>query len=273
MFKFSSQAGPAKNLCLLNHGLSLWRKLPSSLYPCSLQLFMNFSFHPWSPFLTLQSFPTLSQTTVFLAHCVCIHHSLRYPPSFPGGWIDCVFVSCGGHGVKQMCWGEWQNNQLSFLTVPNELHRSHGQEAISPFLPHLWTQLVPSLPPSVFSLHFSFPGSAPPPFTWSHFTSSSTAWCCIITNLQIMSPLSLPFSLNNLSKTSWVTFASECCQSRFPPSLLKRPREDALRSNDSVDWADQMWTHTLGTSFYCAICVSPPIFECLERFHNSCFLS
>lgn len=55
----------------------------------------------------------------------------------------------------------------------------------------------------------------PPPSTQSHFTGNSTACRYIITNLQIMSPLSFLLSLNNLSKTSWVTFASVCCQSRF----------------------------------------------------------
>lgn len=94
----------------------------------------------------LWPFPTLKRNS-HLPCSLLLYLSLSpFPPSFPGGWMDGVFASCGGHGVKHVCWGEWLNNQLSFLTAPNELHRSHGQEAISPLLPRLWTQLSPSLP-------------------------------------------------------------------------------------------------------------------------------
>lgn len=150
------------------------------------------------------------------------------------------FASHGGHGVKQMCREEWQNNQLSFLTVPNELHRSCGQKAIPPHFCHV---SLNSSPPFISSRHSSLPVSAHPPFTPSHFTGNASACWCIIANLQIMSPPLHPhplFSVNNLSKTRWVTFASECCQSRFPPSLLKRPGEEALQYNGLDDWADQM---------------------------------
>lgn len=119
--------------------------------------------------------------------------------------------------------------------------------------------LSTSPPPSIPSRHPSLPAYVHPRFTLSHFTGNASACWCIIPNLQIMSPLSLPFSVNNLSKTSWVTFASECCQSRFPLSLLKRPGEEALQSNDLDDWVDQMWTDTLGSSLYCSV------------FSNLCF--
>lgn len=114
---------------------------------------MEFSLPPWSPSPLLRSFLLTASMSVTLC-----------PPSFPGGWIYCVFASCGGHGVKHTCWGgDWLKNHLPFLTAPNELNRSRGQEAISPLLPRLWTQLVPflpfflSIPPSQSLLPFHSP--------------------------------------------------------------------------------------------------------------------
>lgn len=193
----------------------------------------------------LQSFSTLQRITFFPVHCLCVCHFFCSPPSFPGGLIDCVF--CVRSGVKQTCWREWLNNQLSFLTAPNELHRSRGLKAISPLLPHLWTQLVSFLPFALVFLQFLFFFLHSLPCSLCSVASDCSACCYIITNAQIMSPLSLIFSLNNRSKTSRVTFASECCQSRFSPSLLKKLWEEAARSNDSDDWSDQMWACTRGT--------------------------
>lgn len=184
------------------------------LLSCLISLF-KFSLIPWSHLSISKQLP------VFPTHCFCICHSSPLPSMLPRRMDRLCFRKLWKTWGQNTCWGEWLNNQLSFLTVPNELDRSHGQKAISPLLPHLWTQLFHPFflsIPSSQSMH---------PFTWSRFTGNGSACWCIFTNLQIMSPLPLPFSLNNLSKRSWVTFASECCQSGFPPCLLKRPWEEA----------------------------------------------
>lgn len=171
------------------------------------QLYGILSFsHSYGPF------PHLSEFLSFLLTAsVSVTLSVTLPPSH-GWWIDCVFGSRGEHGVKHMCWGEWLNNQLSFLTAPNELHRSRGQEAISPLLPRLWTQPVPSLS--------SFSAPLPPSlcsFTIHMIPLHRHRQCLLVHYHKSTNNVTPPFSLNNLSKTIWVTFASECCQSRFPP--------------------------------------------------------
>lgn len=99
-------------------------------------------------------------------------------------------------------------------------------------------------PPFLLFLHPSLPVSALSPFTWSHFTGTGSACWCIITNLQIMSPLPSLWIIYQ-RQSGWHLHPS-AVKAGFLPSLLKRPWEEALRSNDSDDWADQMWIRTLG---------------------------
>lgn len=90
-------------------------------------------------------FFSYSEADCFLSCSLPLFLSLSPLLYFLSWWIDRFFF-LGRSGVKQTCWGEWLNNQLSFLTAPNELHRSCGLEAISPLLPHLWAQLVQCFP-------------------------------------------------------------------------------------------------------------------------------
>lgn len=172
---------------------------------------------------------------------------LPYSPSLPGGWVDHVFACCRGQRVRTCAerngWiicCHFSMRQINWISPM-------GRRQF-PFCCHvLWTQLVLSLPsfspfrlPSLCSLYI-------------HLIPLHRRQQCLLMHYHKSTnnvTFALPIPLNNLSKKSWMTFASECCQSRFSSCLLKRPWEEALRSNDSDDLTDQMWTCTLKPSLY-----------------------
>lgn len=170
-----------------------------------------------------------SEADCFLSRSLplCLSLSLL-PCSFPGGLMDCVFLVCEkwaktdrqaeGNGwiischfsLHQMNWIDpvgWRQFPHCCRIFKHNLFRSFL------FASCFFVFLLQSLFCSLCSV-----------------ASDRSACCYIITNAQIMSPPSLLSSLNNLSKTSWVTFASARCQRRFPPSLLKKLWEEAVRS-------------------------------------------